>query len=108
MNTRQTSTQSGVPSNTLRGRPLLLARIAWVVLAAVVLGLDAAGIPYTFALYSETCTGAACVESGRLTPAGAQDLQQSGISPEFYAAYVGVGLSTVVTLVFFALAAVIF
>jgi hypothetical protein len=77
-------------------------------LATVVLGLDFAGIPYTYALYRETCTGAACVESGRLTPEDVQTLQQSGISPEFYDAYVGVGLSTYVTLVFFALAAVIF
>ena len=96
------------PSNALRGRPLLLARIAWVVLAAVVLGLDAAGIPYAYARAKEICTSAACVESGRLTPEGVQDLQQFGILPEFYAAYVGVGLSTVVTLVFFAVAAVIF
>jgi hypothetical protein len=95
-------------SNTLRGRPLLLARAAWVVLAAVVLGLDAAGIPYTYALYGDICTGPACVESGRLTAEGARDLQQLGISPQFYAAYAGVGLSTIVTLVFFALAAVIF
>jgi hypothetical protein len=77
-------------------------------LAAVVLGLDAAGIPYAYARAKEICTDAACVGSGRLTPEGAQDLQQFGISPEFYAAYVGVGLSTVVTLVFFAVAAVIF
>ena len=85
----------------------MLARVAWVVLAATVLGLDAAGLPYTYALYREVCTGPACVESGRLTPEDVQILQQFGISPDFYAAYVGVGLSTVVTLVFFALAAVI-
>jgi hypothetical protein len=53
MNTRQTPTQipqSDVRYNALRGRPLMLARVAWVVLAATVLGLDAAGIPYTYAL----------------------------------------------------------
>jgi hypothetical protein len=92
----------------LRGRPLLFARAAWVVVAAVVLGLDIAGIPYTYAFYRQTCTGAECEELGQLTPEGVQDLQQAGISPEFYAAYVGVGLSTIVMLVFFALAAVIF
>jgi hypothetical protein len=111
MNTRQTPTQipqSDSPSDTLRGRPLLLARAAWVVLATVVLGLDAAGIPYAYARYREICTGAACADPERLTPEGVQNLQQFGISPEFYAAYVGVGLSTVVTLVFFTLAAVIF
>ena len=94
--------------DALRGRPLLLARVAWVVLAAVVLGLDAAGIPYAYARAKEICTDAACADPGRLTPEGVQDLQQFGITPEFYAAYVGVGLSTVVTLVFFAVAAVIF
>jgi hypothetical protein len=111
MNTRQTPTQipqSDVPSNTLRGRPLILARIAWVVLAVIILGLDAAGIPYAYARAKEICPNAACVDSGRLTPEGVRDLQQFGISPEFYAAYVGVGFSTLVTLVFFAVAAVIF
>ncbi len=83
------------PSNALRGRPLSLARAAWVLLAATVLGLDAAGIPYTYALNQKTCNGPACVESGRLTTEGLRDLQEYGISPEFYAAYAGVGLSTI-------------
>jgi hypothetical protein len=96
------------PPAGLSGRPLLVARVAWVVLAAVVLALDAAGIPYAYAQYKEPCTGPACADLGRLTPEGLQDLQQVGISPEFYAAYAGVGLSTIVTLVFFAVAAVIF
>jgi hypothetical protein len=95
-------------STEIRGRSLLLARAAWVVLAAVVLGLDLAGIPYSIAFYQETCTGAGCEDSGRLTPEGIRALQEFGLSPEFYAAYVGVGLSTLVTLVFFALATVIF
>jgi hypothetical protein len=99
---------SDAPSRVLRGRPLFLARIAWIVLAVVVLGLDAAGIPYAYAQYRKICTSPACDQSGRLTPEGARSLQEVGISPEFYAAYVGVGLSVVVVLVFFAVAAVIF
>ena len=95
-------------STEIRGRSLLLVRAAWVVLAAVVLGLDVAGIPYSFAFYQETCTGAGCEDSGRLTPEGVRALQEFGLSPEFYAAYVGVGLSILVTLVFLALATVIF
>jgi hypothetical protein len=95
-------------STEIRGRSLLLARAAWVVLAAVVLGLDVAGIPYSFAFYQETCMGAGCEDSGRLTPEAVRALQEFGLSPEFYAAYVGVGLSTLVMLVFFALATVIF
>ncbi|HSK99517.1 MAG TPA: hypothetical protein VK869_04205 [Rubrobacteraceae bacterium] len=78
------------------------------MLAAVVLGLDAAGIPYAYAWHLEPCTGAACLDSGRLTKEGVEALRETGISPEFYAAYVGVGFSVVVTLVFFAVAAVIF
>jgi hypothetical protein len=111
MSTRQAPTQrphSDVRNTTLHGRPLFLARAAWVVLAALVLGLDAAAIPYAYTLYTEPCRGAACVDEGRLTPEGIQNLQQFGISPEFYAAYAGVGLSTIVTLVFFAVSAVIF
>jgi hypothetical protein len=80
-------------STTIRGRTLLLARAAWVILAVIILGLDAVGIPHAYARYRKTCTSTACVESGRLTPEGVQDLQQLGISPEFYAAYVGVGLA---------------
>ena len=95
-------------STEIRGRSLRLVRAAWVVLAAVVLGLDVVGIPYSFAFYQETCTGAGCEDSGRLTPEGVRALQEFGLSPEFYAAYVSVGLSTLVMLVFFALATVIF
>ena len=95
-------------TTTLHGPPLLLARVAWVIMAATVLVLDAAGIPYAYASAKETCTGPACVDSGRLTPEGVLTLQQLGISPEFYAAYIGVGLSTIVTLVFFVVATVIF
>ena len=96
------------PVDSLRGRPLLLARATWVLVAAVVLGFNAAGIPYAYALYKETCASVACAELGRLTPEGLQDLQEVGISPEFYAAYVGVGIQIAVMLVFFAVAALIF
>jgi hypothetical protein len=104
---RGTNTRATPPA-ALSGRPLLIARAAWVVLAAVVLGLDAAGIPYAYARYKETCTSVACAELGRLTPEGLQDLRQLGISPEFYAAYVGVGVQIAVMLVCFVVAAVIF
>jgi hypothetical protein len=92
----------------LRGHLLLLARAAWKTLAVAVLVLDAVGIPYAYARAKEICTNPACVDSERLTPEGVQILQRAGITPEFYATYVGVGLSTLVTLVFFAVAAVIF
>ncbi|CAN5711880.1 hypothetical protein BH18ACT11_BH18ACT11_18220 [soil metagenome] len=85
-------------------------RIAWVVLAVIVLGLDAAGIPYAYADYARLCTRSAevCAEDGLLTAEGARELAELGISRSFYAAYQGVGVETPVTLVCFAVAAVIF
>ena len=84
-------------------------RVAWVVLAVVVLGLDAAGIPYAYEYYADVCTldAQACFDEGLLTPEGARELGELGLSRGFYAAH-DVGLSTVVTLVCFAVAAVIF
>ena len=85
-------------------------RVAWVVSAVIVLGLDAAGIPYVYARYESVCTGGAevCSEDNLLTPEGARELAEIGLSPGFYAAYQGVGIETVFTLVCFAVAAVIF
>jgi hypothetical protein len=85
-------------------------RVTWVILAIVVLGLDAAGIPYSYANYATLCTQGAsvCAEEGLLTPEGARGLSELGISRSFYAAYQGVGVETVFTLVCVAVAAVIF
>jgi hypothetical protein len=78
--------------------------------ALIVLGLDFAGIPYAYARYAAMCTQRAqlCNDSGLLTPEGLQMLQEFGLSRGFYAAYVGVGIQTVVTLVYIVIAAVIF
>lgn len=106
----ETTESHRAPPPTLRGRRLSLARVAWIALAAIVLGLDAAGIPYAYARARDVCTGPDCAgaDIGRLTPEGLRTLQDLGLSAELYAAYAGVGLSTLVTLVFFAVAAVIF
>jgi hypothetical protein len=87
-----------------------LLRVAWVVLAIIVLGLDVAGIPYTYERYERVCTLEAevCAENSLLTPQGARELEELGLSREFYAAYQGVGVEKVFTLVCFAVAAVIF
>ena len=84
-------------------------RGAWVVLAVVVLGLDAIGIPYAYTYYAGVCDlGAeACFDKGLLTPEAARELEELGLSRSIYAAH-DVGLTTFVTLVFFALAAVIY
>jgi hypothetical protein len=85
-------------------------RIAWVVLAVVILGLDAAGIPYAYDRYETMCTRSSevCAEDGLLTPEDARRLGELGLSRGFYAAYQGVGVETALTLICFAVAAVIF
>jgi hypothetical protein len=84
-------------------------RMAWVVLAVLVLGLDGAGIPYAYGYYADVCTldAQTCFDEGLLTPEGARELGELGLSRGFYAAH-DVIVSTVVTLVCFAVAAVIF
>jgi hypothetical protein len=94
-----------------RGRPLLLLRWMWVVLAAIVLALNAAGIPHLYTKYKSVCTSAACAQSHqivRLTPEGVRALRDFGLSPEFYGAYVGVVAPVVAGLVFAIVAGVLF
>jgi hypothetical protein len=93
------------------GRPLLLLRSMWVVLAILVLALNAASIPHLYTKYKSVCTSAACAHSDqivRLTPEGVRALRDFGLSPGFYGAYVGVVAPVVVGLVFAIVAGVIF
>jgi hypothetical protein len=86
-------------------------RSAWVALAAIVLGLNALGLPYSYAKYESVCTSAACAHpegTTRLTPEGVLALRDFGLSPEFYGAYVGVAAPVLALLVFAAIAGVIF
>src|SRR5215212_6953685 len=85
------------------GRSPLILRSTWVALAAIVLALNAAGLPASYAKYKSVCTSAACTHSeeiARLTPEGVRALRDLGLSPEFYGAYVGVVLPEVVALTF--------
>src|SRR5215203_6678069 len=106
METRMTPTTR----DRRRGRPLLLLRSVWVVLAAIVLALNAAGIPHLYTKYKSVCTSAACAHSHqivRLTPEGVRALRDFGLSPGFYGAYVGVVLPEVAALTFATVAGVI-
>ena len=59
-----------------------LLRAAWVVLAILVLGLDAAGIPYAYARYESVCNRApeVCSEDDLLTSEGMRELEELGLS----------------------------
>jgi hypothetical protein len=83
----------------------------WVVLAIIVLALNAAGIPHFYTKYKSVCTSAACARSDqivRLTPEGVRALRDFGLSPEFYGAYLGIVAPAVVGLGFAIVAGVIF
>jgi len=85
----------------LHGRWLLLARVAWVALTVIVVGLQVAGIPY---FYARTINN---LNFDRLTTEQVQVFKNLGLTPEFYAAYT-VALPVGVMVVFTAIATVIF
>jgi GAF domain-containing protein len=92
----------------LHRRWLVLARAAWVLLAALITLLIVASIPFEYAYYKSICTSTVCAtDSKRLTLEGVQALQALGLSAGFYAAY-NVMVEVVAALVFAVVAAVIF
>ena len=95
------------PTDTrLRGRWLLLARAAWLAVAALTLALFVASIPAEFAELQVECPTAVCA-NGQLSPAGMRALADLGLSLGFFAAY-GVVLDVVFAAVYVAVAALIF
>ena len=96
MNFPSTSTEAIVETQPqkeadthLRGHWLVLARIGWIVIAGLTLGLYVASIPNYFAYLHVVCTGnvATCRNSGQLTPGDLRALQALGLSLDFYARY---------------------
>ncbi len=77
----------GQADTRLRGAWLVLARVAWVVVVALALGVFIARIPFNIADLHIICTTAACRNMGRLTLAQVQGLQHLGLSPDFYAIF---------------------
>jgi hypothetical protein len=76
------------PSPTLRGRRLLLARVAWVAVAVLTAGVFISGIPGEFARLRTPCTDAiSCVWFPRLTTDNARELGELGLSVNFFATY---------------------
>jgi hypothetical protein len=95
------STRTSPPALTLRGRWLLPARVAWVALTAIVIGLHVSGIPYSYARQTGN------LNFGRFTPEQLQAFENLGLTPEFYAAYT-VAVPVFTMLVFTVVATVIF
>jgi hypothetical protein len=90
----------------LQGRWLLVARIAWVAVAALALTVFIISLPAVHALSETVCHAATCAQD-QLTPAAALSLRAAGLSLDFFAGYI-VALKALTTLIFFAVGAVIF
>ena len=102
------STPSGatpIPVKPLRGRTLVLARGAWLVVAVLALGFFAAGIPSEFVMFHTVCRDT-CL-GGQVTQAGSRALRDLGLSLDFYAAYAVVH-DIVFAAVYVAVAVIIF
>src|SRR5215210_5643123 len=90
----------------LRGRYLLLARVAWIGVATLAVGLFAIGIPAEFTQLQVPCPTVVC-PTGQLPPAGVRALQNLGLSLGSFAAY-SVAMDVVFAVVCCAIAALIF
>src|SRR6266702_998948 len=82
------SASSSMADTRLRGGWLVLARVGWVAVVVLALGLFIASIPTTFADLHILCTAASCSSSGPLTPDHVRELQAWGLSMDFYASYI--------------------
>ena len=111
MTTSSASTSTRHASQTyadvlLRGRWLLFARGAWLVVAVLVVVLFVVAVPVSYARLQTVCTTAAC-EHWELTPASIQAFHDAGISARFYAGYM-LALELIFASVYVAVAATIF
>src|SRR5215204_4597563 len=100
-----TPDQPAAWAKPLRGRLLILARAAWIVVAVLALSFFAAGIPFEFTMFRTVCQPA-CT-TGQLSPTGLQALRDLGLSLDFYATY-AVVLDVVLAAVYGTVAGVIF
>jgi len=91
----------------LRGGWLVLARVVWVAVVVLTLGLFIASIPTTLADLHILCTAASCTTSGQLTPDNVRELHTWGLSMDFYATYIVVFIM-VFAFGYFAVGAVLF
>ncbi|HEX6709025.1 MAG TPA: hypothetical protein VF068_01725 [Rubrobacter sp.] len=111
MNNRRTQREearpaTASPSTTLGGRRLAFLRAAWLAVAVLTLGLDAASVPYYYERDKGVCVACAG-DSGRLTLERLHALREMGLSAGFYAGY-DTAIEVVAVLVFVAVATVIF
>jgi serine phosphatase RsbU (regulator of sigma subunit) len=88
----QTNEQRTLPNAQevrLHGRWLVLARVVWIVIALLALGLIIASIPSYFTSLHVLCMGALapCSNNEQLSPNDLRALQALGLSLDFFATY---------------------
>src|SRR5437588_10786448 len=84
--TTRSSDRSGAPDTRLRGRRLILARVAWGAVVTLIVVSFLARLPAHYTLLQTVCTGATC-GFAQPTPDSAQALQKLGLSVGTYAAF---------------------
>jgi hypothetical protein len=105
------SPRASPPPTTLRGSWLLIARMAWVVVATTALAIVVFSVPSSFEHYRSMCTAASevCSEPAvdQPTPEGVRALHDAGLSVRTYA-LLNVIVDKVFQLVWFMVGALIF
>jgi hypothetical protein len=98
--------QTSLPTR-LRGRLLSIARVAWVAVAALAMGLYVAGVPAEYAHYHDLCGGSGCGGLWQLEADEVRALERLGLSVGFYALY-NVAIEVVQTLGFWGIGVFVF
>ena len=100
--------RSGAPRTRLRGRRLILARVAWVAAVILIVVPFLAMLPAYYTALQTPCTGGMATCGGfQPTPDSAQALQRLGLSVSAYATFT-LALTIALALLCFAISAVIF
>ena len=82
------SARASTPSTTLRGRWLVVGRMAWVAVAILTTVVFVSGLPSEFARLRVPCDDvASCAWIPRFTAEDAHELGQLGLSSDLFAAY---------------------
>jgi hypothetical protein len=105
----QNATQSDAHTR-LHGRVLLLARVTWFAVVGLTVTLLVLSIPLQITQSQTICYNPdirQCFQANQLTPENLRELQQFGLSLEFYAGYLSV-VGVIFALVFLAVGALIF
>src|SRR5437870_2501989 len=102
----RSSDQSGAPRTRLRGRRLILARVAWLAAVTLIVAPFLVMLPANYTFLQTICTGAMC-GNAQPTPDSAQAIQRLGLSVSAYATFT-LALTLASAFVCFTLGAVIF